>query len=301
MSIRPTNLALRSCLFVSRQVDGRSAYERKLEIIENNLYGVDIDEFAVNIARLRLWLSLTVEYDGPQPPPLPNLDFKIEIGDSLAAPDPQAAFTGQKGFRSDLLKQFREKKAAYLAAHGDQKKKLHEEIDQLRTDLKLWLHSQAPEGAFDWAVEFAEVFAPQSTNGSTGAKEEGGFDIIVANPPYVRMDLIKPFKPMLKKNFGYVHDERTDLYVYFFARAHELVRPPGIAAFISSNKWLRSGYGEKLRQHLLDSQAFHLVMDFGELPVFQAAATFPAIFVWQRVARESSPTYWAAVKGLDEC
>ena len=53
-------------------------YQRKLEIIQNNLYGVDIDPFAINIARLRLWLSLAVDFAGDRPEPLPNLDFKIE-------------------------------------------------------------------------------------------------------------------------------------------------------------------------------------------------------------------------------
>src|SRR5262249_52442662 len=73
----------------AEQPTARSNYRRKLQIIQHNLYGVDIDEFAVNIARLRLWLSLAVEYEGETPEPLPNLDFKIERGDSLTAPDPR--------------------------------------------------------------------------------------------------------------------------------------------------------------------------------------------------------------------
>src|SRR5439155_5979887 len=107
-------LDLRQCLFSTKRLDPITAYDRKLEIIQNNLYGVDIDPFAVNIARLRLWLSLAVEYEGEEPPPLPNLDFKIEVGDSLTAPDPQATFaSGQQAFRAQKLKLFREKKATY--------------------------------------------------------------------------------------------------------------------------------------------------------------------------------------------
>ncbi len=71
-----------------------------MEIIQNNLYGVDIDLFAVNIAKLRLWLSLAVDFEGKTPPPLPNLDFKIERGDSLTAPDPQQK---NEPFWRDLL------------------------------------------------------------------------------------------------------------------------------------------------------------------------------------------------------
>lgn len=76
-------LDLRACLFAARRLDPLSVYDRKLDIIHHNLYGVDNDPFAVNIARLRLWLSLAVEFEGETPPPLPNLDFKIEVGDSL--------------------------------------------------------------------------------------------------------------------------------------------------------------------------------------------------------------------------
>src|SRR5438552_6424993 len=82
-------LRLREALFATRGLDSVTVYRRKLEIIQNNLYGVDIDLFAVNIAKLRLWLSLAVDFEGATPPPLPNLDFKIECGDSLTAPNPQ--------------------------------------------------------------------------------------------------------------------------------------------------------------------------------------------------------------------
>jgi len=79
---------LRQALFVTRGVDAQAVYDRKLEIIRRNLYGVDIDPFAVNIARLRLWLSLIVDFERETPPPLPNLEFKIEVGDSLTGPAP---------------------------------------------------------------------------------------------------------------------------------------------------------------------------------------------------------------------
>src|SRR5262249_2489291 len=82
-------LRLREALFVARHLDDATVYNRKLEIIQNNLYGVDNDLFAVSIAKLRLWLSLAVDFEGAKPPPLPNLDFKIECGDSLTGPNPQ--------------------------------------------------------------------------------------------------------------------------------------------------------------------------------------------------------------------
>ena len=69
-------------------VNTQKIYDLKLEIIQRNLYGVDIDDFAVNIAKLRMWLSLAIDYEGVKPEPLPNLDFKVVCGDSLLGPDP---------------------------------------------------------------------------------------------------------------------------------------------------------------------------------------------------------------------
>ncbi len=293
-------LELRTCLFTTTQkLDGVTAHARKLEIIEHNLYGVDKDPFAVNIARLRLWLSLAVEYDGTQPPPaLPNLDFKIEQGDSLSAPAPADVLrdAGSLPLLLPTVRDFAVKKAKFLTAHGAKKEALRTEITVLKHSLKTWLATEGPADAFHWALEFAEVFLPEGSLNSCG-----GFDIVVANPPYVRMELIKPQKPILRKRFPHVHAERADLYVYFYARAHDLLRDGGTAAFISSNKWLRAGYGESLRQHLLDAQAFRVVMDFGELPVFEAAATDAAIFIWKKEPRGESATCWAMVKDLDRC
>jgi hypothetical protein len=300
-------LDLRTCIFASlKKQTPETSYKRRLEIIEKNLYGVDLDPFAVNIARLRLWLSLAVEFEGEVPPPLPNLDFKIERGDALAAPAPEDIF------QRPAVEEFRDKKAAYLRAHGEEKIRLKVELEKIRADLALWQQADLASHGFNWAVEFAEVFLPEESDrtlldgflvkeDALGPIKTGGFDIVVANPPYVRMELIKPQKPMLRKRFPHVHAERADLYIYFYARAHELLRPGGVAAFISSNKWLRAGYGESLRQHLLDAQAFRLVMDFGELPVFESAATDAAIFLWQKKGRGEIATAWAMVKDLPRC
>ncbi|MDR0534848.1 MAG: Eco57I restriction-modification methylase domain-containing protein [Puniceicoccales bacterium] len=315
-------LDLRTRIFATRQKpDPESSYTRRLQIIERNLYGVDKDAFAVNIARLRLWLALVVEYDGPahKVPPLPNLDFKIEVGDALSAPAPAAVLNSENtALINPAVQEFRLKKDRHLRAHGPEKTALRQEIDRLKTDIKGWLATensrlgQSPDDAFHWAIEFAEVFMPtpatETLSGGLNLGDElavpaqpGGFDIIVANPPYVRQELIKDQKPILKRRFPEVFSGLADLYVYFYARAHELLRLGGIAAFISSNKWLRAGYGESLRQHLLDAQAFRFVMDFGELGIFDTAATDAAIFSWSKLPRGELATQWAMVKNLDEC
>ncbi|MCD4673112.1 MAG: Eco57I restriction-modification methylase domain-containing protein [Anaerolineaceae bacterium] len=313
-------LDLRQCLFARHSNDMQLTYDRKLEIIQNNLYGVDKDVFAVNIARLRLWLSLIVDFEGDNPPPLPNLDFKIEAGDSLTSPDPSGGLQPDM-FRINQVQEFLRLKNDYMNSHHGKARKgeIAAEIEELRVSIREWAYpkdSNLANDSFDWQVNFAEIFAPalaESTlsgkmtgivNTSGGQMEltqppkQGGFDIVLANPPYVRQELLGDLKQDLRRLYPEVYNGMADLYVYFFARAHQLLRQNGVACFISSNKWLRAGYGEKLRQYLLDKQAFLMVADFGELPVFQTAATFPAIFLWKKQDRGFAPTKWAPIKDL---
>ena len=270
-------------------------YRRKLSIIQHSLYGVDLTGFAVETARLRLWLSLVVE-DERNPltedcdVALPNLDYKIEQGDSLTAPAPRQTV--------NLLRQgdvdtFNRLKREYLTAHGADKRTRHEELERLRLELKQGSHSGQAVTGFDWAVEFDEVFQAQEAVADIGGAmnfggtlapppEPGGFDIVLANPPYVRQELISAQKPMLARVYPEVYAGTADLYVFFYARALQLLRPGGMLAFISPNKWFRAGYGAKLRAHIAQTCRIWSITDFGELPVFEAAATFPMVFVANR-------------------
>jgi hypothetical protein len=255
---------LRSCLFRTKQVDSISSYDRKLEIIQRSLYGVDIDPFAVNIARLRLWLSLAVEFDGEKPEPLPNLKFEIEEGDSLSAPGPKPS---QGLMRDAAVREFAETKALYIKAHGEQKKKLEGQVIALKRSISTWTHGSGVVRGFDWPVEFAEVFA------------EHGFDIVVANPPYVHQELIIPLKPTMKAVFPEVYSGTADLLVYFYARALQILRQEGMLCFISSNKWFRATHGSSLRKQIAALCSIRSITDFADLPVFKSATAYPMVFI----------------------
>lgn len=285
---------LRERLFAVRSLDAVSNYDRKLEIIHKNLYGVDLDPFAVNIARLRLWLSLVVEFEGEgKPPSLPNLDFKIEAGDSLLAPDPSGGFDIDV-IRYGQINELEELKARFLKAHGPEKIRLRGEIDGLLDEISGWAHPSGKVPGFDWQVQFAEVFA-DNANGTSG-----GFDVILANPPYVRMELFKGIKPALRKNFPEVHSDRADLYVYFYGRALQLLGSGGMLAFISSNKWFRAGYGKKLRKLVADTTHVTSITDFGDLPVFEGATAYPMVFTAQKGrSATGEPTLFTLAKSLD--
>ena len=249
-------LRLRDTLFQSNQIDSKTIYQRKLDIIQQNLYGVDKDDFATNIAMLRLWLSLAVDYEGDIPEPLPNLDYKVATGDSLTGPVPEPP-DEQIRHEDQLIQQIQEHQAEYLVTHIDtEKQRLRENIADLKGQLQAW---QANADEFVWQVEFSEVF------------QEGGFDIVIGNPPYVRQELIRPIKPALKRLFPEVYTGTADLYVYFYKRGCELLRVHGVLTYISSNKFLRAAYGKKLRAFFTGDQCLHRLLDFGSVQVFKAS------------------------------
>jgi len=176
-------------------------------ILENNIYGVDLNEESVEIAKLSLWLRTA------QPNrKLNDLNNNIKCGNSLID-DPAVA----------------------------------------------------DDKAFNWQQQFPEIFA------------KGGFDVVIGNPPYVRQESIKDIKPTLEKTFM-CFNGTADLYTYFYERGLKILKDNGLLGYISPNKFINSNYGENLRKYLSNYQ-INTIIDFGELPVFNDASTFPAIFI----------------------
>lgn len=123
--------------------------------------------------------------------------------------------------------------------------------------------------AFTWETAFPGVFA------------EGGFDVVLGNPPYVRMEFLKLLKPYLEKRYEVVSD-RADLYCYFFERGLRLLKPGGRLGYISSNTFFKTGSGKPLREYLLKEATIESVVDFGDLQVFEGVNTTPAILTMKR-------------------
>jgi len=280
-------LDLRERLFAVRSLDPISGYDRKLEIIQKNLYGVDIDPFAVNIARLRLWLSLVVEFEGEKdqkPPPLPNLDFKIEAGDSLTAPDPSGGFDVDV-IRYGQIKELEGLKADYLKSHGEEKKRLRTRIDRLRNEISDWTHPNGKVPGFDWQVEFAEIFTHDEG-------KDGGFDVILANPPYVRADAqfkhlapdertrrtaiskYKAYRDQLKRSriYGTLY-QKWDIYVPFIERTYQLLNTEGQAVLIIPDAFNAAKYAKKVRELLLEKSKVARLDFCSDIPLFKAGVS----------------------------
>ena len=223
-------------------VNSKELYELKLQIIRDNLYGVDIDEFAVNITMLRLWLSLAIDQTNTWPEPLPNLEFKVVRGDSLLGPDPSPENLGELSSHWVRELDVVGLKSKYMYAHDPKEKVLlRARIESTQEKIRgAFGDAVLSDDVVDWRVDFAEVFA--------GA---GGFDVVVANPPYVRQEKIGESKPDLRKLYAASTVARSDLYCYFYVRALQLLRAGGVQVFVCSNSWLDVGYGAKLQDYLL--------------------------------------------------
>ena len=180
-------------------------------ILENNIFGVDLNRESVEITKLSLWLK-----SANKNKTLTTLENNIKCGNSLIK---------DKEFVKDL--------------------------------------------AFDWEKEFPEIF------------KNGGFDIVIGNPPYVRQESIKEIKPYLEQNYK-VYTGVADLYCYFYELGYNLLKDNGYLGFITSNKWFRAKYGEKLREFLLNNTEFYNIVDYNGTKVFEGATVDSNILIFKK-------------------
>lgn len=128
------------------------------------------------------------------------------------------------------------------------------------------------ENSFQWESSFKEVF------------EQGGFDVVIGNPPYVRQELIVPIKPHLRKSYKTFHG-RADLYVYFFEKAFQVLKSGGKMGYICSSKYTTTTYGQPLRSYLLNNSRIRYFMDFDDLDVFKGIIAYPSILIADKEER----------------
>jgi hypothetical protein len=210
-----------------------SVYQQKLDIITNNIYGADKDGLAVSTAMLRLWLSLAVDYEGEGvPDPLPNLDMKLAVGDTIGSPDPQQLDLTLAGIVKSGL---RDSVSEYTTTQGQRKAVLKQEIEATKQRLRKVMGDAASEGSVEWRIDFADVML------------NGGFDVVVANPPYVVVrdkDLGNLYRKLYKEGiFG-----RINLYGLFIQRSLQLLRNGGQLQFINPRTVLTDRYFSNLRK-----------------------------------------------------
>lgn len=307
-------------------------FHEKKTIIENCLFGVDINPNSVKICRLRLWIELlknTYYKNETELETLPNIDINIKRGNSLIS-------------RFDLITDIREalKKSKWNiteyrlavsnyrnAQSKNEKQELENIIDSIKSDfqsnistplktnlkkargqLDKWLtevntkkqwgekisadlkqnvakadstlkkliaqreeikNNKIYENAFEWRFEFPEVLNDKG--------DFVGFDTVIGNPPYIRVqNLDSKEVDFFFSNF-ITPSGKLDISILFFEKALNILHKNGFASYISSSQWTQTDYGKEIR-NLLATGKLHDLIDFGSLPVFEEADTYPAIF-----------------------
>ena len=276
-------------------------YTRKLFLIEKCIHGVDIQPIAVQIAKLRFFIALIVEQkkreglDNFGLTSLPNLETKIVAADSLL-PIPRQ--DKQKSLLDDpriaeVEEALREASAGYFSARTRRTKLARRErIQQLHDRLCALLQENSLVTGAD--ARRMAAYDPFDQNAHAGFFDvewmfgmhrdarhgEGVFDIVIGNPPYVRHEELAEYKPQFKKLYECASGT-ADLYVYFYERSMQLLRPQGALSFITSNKWYRAGYGKALRTYMRSHARLLSIIDFGDEAVFTALA-YPTIVIAQK-------------------
>ncbi len=316
--------------------------EVKENIIQNSIYGVDIEKGAVDIARLRFWLSLIVDEDKPRA--LPNLDYKIVVGDSLVSKFENEIIEidwerKQSVGKADtfvqnvqrLLQEIAVKQKKFFKPETKDKKKLHTEIRNLKLELlinqlsfnkEVFLAKNVEKGGFapsakdlkynteikliksnygnvisklqnlikdkdkpfehfDWKLDFPEVLNP---NLITDDKQRG-FDIVIANPPYIGQKGNKAlFEPLSEdQNF----EKKMDYWYFFLHKSHALSKDSGVNTFITPNYWITTQGGKKLRKRIVENYSIVEYINFNENAIFEAGV-HTNIFVLKKNESQNS-------------
>ncbi len=274
--------------------DNDGDYGRKLYLIENCLYGVDIQPIAIQISKLRFFISLVCDQrtnrnkqDNHGIRPLPNLETKFVAADFLVGlkVDRQLElFTSAKVKKLETELQ-RIRHDHFAATTRQRKLALQKRDRELRMELSKELmqtsfaDQKTSKRLADWdpydPQTSADFFEPLWMFDQSLAD---GVDLIIGNPPYISVERFSG--TAIQKNWQdtfKTYAARGDIYCFFYERGAKLLRANGTLVYITSNKWMRAGYGEKLREFLATKVSTRAVLDFGMAQHFGAATTYTCI------------------------
>ncbi|NLF41898.1 MAG: hypothetical protein GX587_04320 [Bacteroidales bacterium] len=285
-----------------------SDYGRKLYLIENCIYGVDIQPIAVQIAKLRFFISLVCDQKDDKNRenlgirPLPNLETKFVAANSLIG------INRSGGVLRILEVVEKEKELAevrhkhFLARTPETKAKYRKKDEELRHNIATLLKNNG------WGDAVARLLAdwnPYDQNISAKFFDTEwmfgllqGFDIVIGNPPYVAFQRMEVETKKALQNLKYKTFENTgDIYAIFYERGQQLLRERGILSYITSRQWMQASYGKSLRKFLAtDTNPIQLI-DFGQAKIFEGATVFVNILLFEKAKNKNS--LWACLIPTD--
>lgn len=273
---------LQLLVLVYERLDARfDSYKTKLRIIEKNIYGIDIEPMAVEIARLRTWLSIIVdeESDSKKIKPLPNLEFKFVCANSLIDLDRDTTVLGDDPSLDSKLQNIRD---AYFNTESlNKKRKLRLEYEKLVSKQKNLFGESLRSKQLKTYRPFDNESSAEFFNSEFMFGVEN-VDIVIGNPPYVQLQSMDTTKKDILKSQNYQTYVATgDLYCLFYERGWELLKDNGILSFITSNKWMRAGYGKTIREFFSIKTNPLILLDLGS-NVFECATVDTNILIFSK-------------------
>ena len=306
----------------------RSPYALKYNAVKNSIFAADIEPSAVDIAQLRLWLSLVIDdeitpdaandFEGHRNPlPLPNLECNIVCGNSLVDKlmgveliRPSDILHNETDsitldftygmFDSILNKLLQAQDELFRCDEPAKKEQLKATIQSLKDTLIAEQLRGCKDEVIEaynasknitskpyvlWHLDFARVF-----------RDNGGFDIVIGNPPYIQLQKCIDEETGTKLGDLYSHigfksfAKTGDIYCLFYEKGNQLLRENGILSFITSNKWMRAGYGKALRSYLASNTNPILLLDFAGQKIFESATVDVNILTFAKEPNQHTHT-----------
>lgn len=299
-------------------------YVRKLGIIQQCLYGVDIQPIAVQISKLRFFISLLVDQEGkPGEPnmgyePLPNLDFKLVAANTLIpAPENEA----MEAYARDAVANFERLSNEYFSAVSERKAAIKSDlkstisrivnanqqvviqwIDKIRKEYNSATPAKRKKNdqeldKYQKALDLWNTFPNLYKNESVGFFEtrfffpqvNEGFDVVIGNPPYLRIQGVQEATPELvpyaKRNYVSAQKGNWDLYVLFTEAGYKMLRSDGILAFIQPHKFFQGDFGVGIRNYISKEQCLFHIVHFGAEQMFESATNYTCLFFLKKQKR----------------
>ena len=273
-------------------------YARKLYLVENCIYGVDIQPIAIQISKLRFFISLVVDQKSNNNPvdnfgirPLPNLEAKFVAANSLLGLNTEdtSLFTTPEIREIEKQLQIANHKI-FSAKTYKTKRKYREMLKELRHQMVGKLAEMNAVG--DAQMEQLASWDMFNQNACAGFFDpewmfgvKDGFDIVIGNPPYVQLQNDEGKLRKMYENCGFETFASTgDIYCLFYERGYQLLKDGAHLCYITSNKWMRAGYGEKTRKFFATKTNPMLLIDFGGVQVFKSATVDTNILLFAKGA-----------------
>lgn len=275
--------------------EGNWDYLHKLGIIQNSIYGVDIQSVAVDISKLRFFLSLIVDenVDDSKPnrsvKPLPNLEFKFVCANSLISL-PKKDAQVELFEESESIKKLKKLRETYFRSYGNDKKTIEKEFQDIQNEMfrasLLWLKAGKKESQAvklsQWkpfSGEPCEWFDP---DWMFGIKD--GFDIVIANPPYIKEYTNRKAFDGLRASPYY--QGKMDIWYLFGSKGLDLLEMDGIMCFIATNNWVTNTGASKFRNKVIEDSKILQYIDFGNYKIFETAGIQTMVFLLQKNRHE---------------